>query len=229
MKIVSRKKIKAKIGDKEISVSDYRDDLQLEEIKQEKPSKKLNEYELQYKLDEIIEKKEKLDYIKNIQCLQEQMNVVERYSTTMNLKVKEHYSSVTGYFEGTFQWKYYCLLLLELVKNGWYEFCRRFLKENHIAEKTESEYKLYCQSKKDEGWNITKDIISQHYDDGLLTLNRAEYFQKAGMGLRSLYNDYMDSIFNEVRSIAIKYQKQSDDLHAEIKEMEASLILQCDI
>lgn len=225
LKILSRKKINAKIGDKEISISDYRDNQEqkTEPIKQSK----INKFEMKYKIDETIEKKEILDNIPK-ECLKEQMGVVSRCNTTMNLQMKEHYTQITGYTEGSFQWRYYCLCLLELVRQGGLDFCQKFLIENHIAEKTDDAYKIYCGQKKDEGWNIAKDIISSYYDDGLLTLNRVEYFQKAGQGLRMLYDKQMDNIFDEVRQIAIKYQKQSEQLRSELNENIDSLVNQCE-
>ncbi len=226
LSVLNKKKIKLSAGDKTIDVMDYNEKVHISEI-QEK-TKGLNEFELQFKIDTILEKKEEFDYIKNIRCLQEEMNVVERYNITMNLKFKEHYTQVTGYNEGSFQWKYYCLFLLELVKNGGFDFCKRFLKENHIAEKSDDEYRIYIDSKKEEGWNIAKDIISIYYDDNLLTINRLEYFQKSNVGLRAIYSEYMDKIFSEVRIIAIKYQNKCDSLKSEIEQLESELILQCE-
>lgn len=162
-------------------------------------------------VDALLEKRDRLKIIP-FECLKEQMNVVRRCNTVMNLQMKEHYKNMTGYAEGSFQWKYYCLCLLELVKQGGFDFCERFLIENHVAEKSDDAYRIYCEQKKDEGWNIAKDIISSYYDDTLLTLNRIEYFQKASQGLRIIYDKQMENIFDEVRNIALKYQKESEDL-----------------
>lgn len=83
---------------------------------------------------------------------------------------------------------------------------RTFFRDNHLADKSETEFEAYVEKRKKQMWTVLVETMSEHWFSGMTDPSRSDLFDVHEVNKDAIFR-IMEDIFREGRQIAVKYQE----------------------
>lgn len=165
-------------------------------------------------------KTERIMEIRYLLTVYDQMSLVEVFGDKIRDMLTDKYIELLGKINGISErqqsdaLEIYRLIVDSVIDEA-RGYLRRYIKRNHILEKTEIEFQNYIHSRSEELQKLIKKCIDRKYLKSQLIVDRKELYDE---NLKMFYESIqvmLADMFVEIRSISAKYAEKIEEIEKE--------------